>query len=63
MKNVNVFLAEKKTISALLAPTKTSDKILKLDDHMMCAVAGKKFILNSLKDLMNPISKYPIMIK
>ena len=33
-------LAEKKTVSKLLAPTKTSEKTIKLDDHMVCAVAG-----------------------
>lgn len=32
--------AEKKTISKLLTPSKTSEKTIKLDDHLICAVAG-----------------------
>ncbi|RLN47597.1 hypothetical protein BBJ28_00005600 [Nothophytophthora sp. Chile5] len=32
--------AEKKTVSKLLTPSKTSEKTIKLDDHLICAVAG-----------------------
>ncbi|EQC38675.1 proteasome subunit alpha type-4 [Saprolegnia diclina VS20] len=35
-----VIAAEKKTVSALLAPVKSSEKTMKLDDHIICAVAG-----------------------
>ncbi|DAZ94901.1 TPA: hypothetical protein N0F65_003071 [Lagenidium giganteum] len=35
-----VIAAEKKTVSKLLAPTKSSEKTMKLDDHLICAVAG-----------------------
>lgn len=35
-----VIAAEKKTISKLLAPSKTSEKTIVLDDHLICAVAG-----------------------
>jgi len=35
-----VIAAERKTVSKLLAPSKTSEKVLKLDDHIYCAIAG-----------------------
>ncbi|KAE8911150.1 Proteasome subunit alpha type-4-3 [Phytophthora fragariae] len=35
-----VIAAEKKTVSKLLTPSKTSEKTIKLDDHLICAVAG-----------------------
>ncbi|KAJ0399905.1 hypothetical protein P43SY_008111 [Pythium insidiosum] len=35
-----VIAAEKKTVSKLLAPSKSSEKTIKLDDHILCAVAG-----------------------
>ncbi|OQS07108.1 proteasome subunit alpha [Thraustotheca clavata] len=35
-----VIAAEKKTVSALLAPVKSSEKTMKIDDHIICAVAG-----------------------
>lgn len=33
---------EKRSPSKLLAPPKTSEKIYKLDDHVICAVAGTR---------------------
>ncbi len=35
-----VLAAEKKTVSKLLAPSKTSEKAYQLDDHTSCVVAG-----------------------
>ncbi|CCI45506.1 hypothetical protein ABG067_004507 [Albugo candida] len=35
-----IIAAEKKVVSKLLAPTKNSGKTLRLDDHLICAVAG-----------------------
>jgi 20S proteasome subunit alpha 3 len=35
-----VIAAEKRTVSKLLTPSKTSEKTIKLDDHLICAVAG-----------------------
>ena len=35
-----VVAAEKKVVSKLLQPVKTSEKVYKIDDHMVAAVAG-----------------------
>ena len=35
-----VLAAEKKTVSKLLAPSKTSEKTYVIDDHVSCLVAG-----------------------
>jgi 20S proteasome subunit alpha 3 len=35
-----VLAAEKKTISKLLAPSKTSEKTYIIDDHVSCLIAG-----------------------
>ena len=35
-----LLVAEKKVVSKLLAPAKNSGKTLRLDDHLICAVAG-----------------------
>mmetsp|Transcript_14974 Transcript_14974/g.18526 ORF Transcript_14974/g.18526 Transcript_14974/m.18526 type:complete len:259 (+) Transcript_14974:224-1000(+) len=35
-----VIAAEKRDLSKLLAKTKTSEKLYKIDDHIVCAVAG-----------------------
>lgn len=35
-----VIAGEKKVISKLLAPPKSSEKLYKLDEHVGCAVAG-----------------------
>ena len=36
-----VLAVEKKVVSKLLQPVKTSEKVYKIDDHMVAAVAGK----------------------
>jgi 20S proteasome subunit alpha 3 len=35
-----VLAAEKRTLSKLLAPSKTSEKTYVIDDHVVCLVAG-----------------------
>ena len=35
-----VLAAEKRTVSKLLAPSKTSEKTYTIDDHVVCLVAG-----------------------
>ena len=35
-----VLAAERKVVSKLLAPSKTSEKTYTIDDHMVCLVAG-----------------------
>lgn len=35
-----VLAAEKRTLSKLLAPSKTSEKTYVIDDHIVCLVAG-----------------------
>lgn len=35
-----VLAAERRVVSKLLAPSKTSEKLYKIDDHVVCLVAG-----------------------
>ncbi|RYG96853.1 hypothetical protein EON65_53780 [archaeon] len=35
-----VLAAERRVVSKLLAPSKTSEKTYKIDDHVVCLVAG-----------------------
>jgi 20S proteasome subunit alpha 3 len=50
-----VLAAERKTVSKLLAPSKTSEKTYKLDDATSCVVAGLTADANIL---INQVSLY-----
>ena len=46
-----VIAVEKKVVSKLLQPPKSSEKTYKLDDHLVCAVAGLTADANELIDI------------
>ena len=46
-----VLAVEKKVVSKLLEPPKSSEKTYKLDDHLVCAVAGLTSDANELIDI------------
>lgn len=46
-----VLAVEKKVVSKLLQPPKSSEKTYKLDDHLVCAVAGMTSDANELIDI------------
>lgn len=52
-----VIATEKVVVSKLLAPSKSSEKVYKIDDHIMCAVAGLTADSNILVNLSRVVSQ------
>ena len=49
-KDAIVLATERKDISKLLVKTKNSDKLYRLEEHVVCAVAGA-LLISSLKSI------------
>jgi hypothetical protein len=50
--------AEKKVVSRLLAPPKTSEKLYKIDEHVSCAVAGLTSDANILITYLRRVAQF-----
>lgn len=53
-----VIAAEKKVVSRLLAPPKTSEKLYKIDEHVSCAVAGLTSDANILITYLRRVAQF-----
>lgn len=52
-----IIAAEKRIESKLLAPTKSSDKLIKIDEHVACAVAGLTSDANILVSYLRRVAQ------